>query len=141
MRKTSLAKLIEPKENYDLRDIWRVRNTKSKRFTFAQKNFSGFIQRRLDSMFISNTLQECIAMTEILTSISTDHSPVQFSLSKEKGCLRGKLIWKFNSSLTEDQDYITKIKKIIRSLCTANKCLQLLTKMGTLKIWSSKIYY
>ena len=31
--KKSLAKLIELKENYDL---WGVRNTKSKRFTFAQ---------------------------------------------------------------------------------------------------------
>ena len=30
-----IAKLIELKENYDLRDIWRVRNTKSKRFTFV----------------------------------------------------------------------------------------------------------
>ena len=33
----------------------RVRNTKSKHLTFAQKH-SGFIQRRLGYMFISNTL-------------------------------------------------------------------------------------
>ena len=35
VKKKSLAKLIELKENYDLCDIWRVRNTKSKRFTFT----------------------------------------------------------------------------------------------------------
>ena len=35
IKKKTLAKLIELKENYDLRDIWRVRNTKSKRFTFV----------------------------------------------------------------------------------------------------------
>ena len=29
-------------------------------------------------------------MTEILTPISTDHSPVLFSLSKEKTTIRGK---------------------------------------------------
>ena len=36
----SLAKLIEFKETYDLCDIWRVRNTKSKRSTFTQKHSS-----------------------------------------------------------------------------------------------------
>ena len=42
IKKKSLAKLIELKENYDLCDTWRVRNTKSKRFTFTQKHSSGF---------------------------------------------------------------------------------------------------
>ena len=74
-------------------------------------------------MLISNTLQEFVTMTEILTPISTDHSSVLLSLSKEKSCLRGKGIWKFNSSLSKDQNYITEIKKMIRSFCTANKTL------------------
>ena len=74
-------------------------------------------------MFISNTLQEYITMTKTLTPISKDHSPVLLSLSKEKDCLKSKGIWKFNSSLTEGQDHIIEIKKIIRSFCTANKSL------------------
>ena len=61
-------------------------------------------------MFISNALQEFVTMAEILTPVSTDDSPVLFSLSKEKGCFRDKGIWKFNSSLTKDQDYIIEIK-------------------------------
>ena len=48
LKKKSLAKLIEFKETYDLCDIWRARNTKSKRFTFTQKHSSGFIQLRVD---------------------------------------------------------------------------------------------
>ena len=106
IKKKTLAKLIELKENYDLRDIWRVRNTKSKRFTFVQKHSSGFIQRRLDYIFISNTLQNFVTITDIMTPISTDRSPVLFSLSKEKSCFRGKGSWKFNSSLTKGQHYI-----------------------------------
>ena len=47
LKKNFLAKLIEFKETYDLCDIWRVRNTKSKRFTFTQNHSSGFIQGRL----------------------------------------------------------------------------------------------
>ena len=72
LEKISLAKLIEFKETYDLCDIWRVRNLKSERFTFTQKHPSGFIERRLDYILISNTLQEFVNMTDILTPISTD---------------------------------------------------------------------
>ena len=58
LKKNSLAELIEFKGTYDLCDIWRVRNTKSKWFTFTQKHSSGFIQHRLDYISISKTLQE-----------------------------------------------------------------------------------
>ena len=123
MKKKSLAKLIELKEPYDLCDIWRVRNKKSRLCTFTQQHSSGFIQRRLDYIFISNTLQELVTTTEILTPISTDHSLVIFFLSKGNDCLRGKRFWKFYSSLTKDQNYITETKKLIRSFCTTNKFL------------------
>ena len=63
IKKKLLAKLFELKENYDLCDICRVENTKSKRFTFVQKHSSGFIQHRLDYMFISNTFQKLVTMT------------------------------------------------------------------------------
>ena len=39
-----------------------------------------------------------------MTSMSTDHSPVSFSLSEEKGYLTGKRFWKFNSSLIKGQN-------------------------------------
>ena len=62
-------------------------------------------------MFISDTLPEFVPTAEILTPISIDHSTVLFFLSKLTGSLRAKIIWKFNSSLTKDQNYISKIKK------------------------------
>ena len=123
LKKKSLAKLIEFKETYDLCDIWRVRNTKSKRFTFTQKHSSGFIQRRLDYILISNNLQEFVTMTDILTPISTDHSSILFSLLKEKITIRGTGLWRFNSSLTEDQNCKTEIKKLIRNFSNENEFL------------------
>ena len=66
-------------------------------------------------MLILNTLQEFVTMTEILTPFSTDHSLVLFSLSKQKTTIRGKGLWKFNSSLTKDQNYMIEIKKPIRN--------------------------
>ena len=59
---------------------------------------------------ISITLQEFVIMTEILTPISADNSPVLFSLSKEKRIFIVKGFLKFNSSLTKDQNYIIEIK-------------------------------
>ena len=62
-------------------------------------------------------------MTDILTIISTNHSPVIFSLSKEKITIRGTGLWKFNSSLTKDQNYKTEIKKLIRNFSNENEFL------------------
>ena len=84
LKNKSLGNPIEFKETYDLCDIWKEGNTKSKRFTFTQKHSSGFIHRRLDYISISDVLQEFGTMAEILIPISINHSPVLFSLSKEK---------------------------------------------------------
>ena len=117
---------MELREFYDLCDMWRVRNLKSKQSTFAQKQSSSFIQGRLDYMFIPNTVQEFVTMTEILNPILTDHSPVVFSLSGSLLSFRRKRLsqtwgfWKCNSSLTKDQTFIAEIKKLIRSFCSAN---------------------
>ena len=54
-------------------------------------------------------------MIDILTPISTDHSLLLFSLSKEKSTIRGTGICKFNSSLTRDQNNKTEVKKLIRN--------------------------
>ena len=89
-------------------NMWRVRNAKSKRLTFLQNHSSAIIQRSFDYRFPSNTLQEFVAMAEILTPISKDHTPVLFSLSKGKGSIRS--IWKFNSSSTKRKVYKHEIK-------------------------------
>ena len=52
LKKSSIWKLIEIKEKYNLCDIWRIRNTKANRFTFWQKHHSGFLQKRLDYFFV-----------------------------------------------------------------------------------------
>ena len=53
LKKTSIAKFIEL---INLCDIWRIRNPKTKRFTFRQKYVSGLSQRRLDCIYISNSM-------------------------------------------------------------------------------------
>ena len=65
---------------------------------------------------------EFASTTDILTPISTDHSPVFFSLSQEKGNIRNKGFWKFNSSLIKDQKCVNEIKDLIRNSDTKNNC-------------------
>ena len=69
---------MQIKEKFDLRDIWRIRNPKKKRYTFRQQHSSGYIQRRLDYFFISNVSQESVKIPVVLAAFSTDDSSIMF---------------------------------------------------------------
>ena len=56
LKQKSIAKLIELKEEFDLCDIWRIKNPTKKSYTFRQNHSSGITNRRLDYIFISNKL-------------------------------------------------------------------------------------
>ena len=62
-------------------------------------------------------------MRDILTAISTDRSLALFPISKEEITVRGARLWKFNSSLTKDQNYKTEIKKLICNFSNENDFL------------------
>ena len=83
-------------------------------FTFRQKRCTGFIQRRLDDILISNSLLEFVNDTSILTSLSTDHSPVYLSLFKEEHT-KGNGFFKFSSSLIKNSMYVSEVKHLISS--------------------------
>ena len=83
LKKKSISKVLRiTAEKYDLMDIWRVRNPSSTRFTFRKNHFSGFIQRRLDYMFISKSVQEFVKNIDVLASFCSDHSSLLLSHKK-----------------------------------------------------------
>ena len=113
LKKQLLSKLLHIKEKLNLCDIWRIRNPKAKQYRqFRQQHFSGFLQRRLDYIFIFQNLQEIAKHTEILNAISTDHSPVLCSFQNLNQCQRGPGLWKFTNSLVSNEDYILKLKEL-----------------------------
>ena len=73
-------------------------NTKT--FYFRQSHISGYKRRRFDYFFVSNTLQESTKNTDILASLSTDHSSKSFILIGLEIIAKGKGFWIYNSSLT-----------------------------------------
>ena len=51
---------------------------------------------------------------DILTTLSTDHSPIFFSLSKNISVSRGKDSWKFSKSLCHKPDFIVELKNHLK---------------------------
>ena len=125
MKNKSVAKFIHIKESLGLCDIWRVRNPKKKRYTFREQHVTGFIQRRLDYFLVSNNLQESINKTGVLTALSTDHSPIFFSLSKNIDISRGEGLWKFNNSFHHNPDFVTELKNNLKVICNGMSAEQI----------------
>lgn len=114
LKKNSIARFLRIKEKFDLIDIWRIRNPSKRRFTFRQQHVTGFLQRRLDFLFISNSLQTLAKNVKIETAIMTDHSPLISSFkSLSDDNKRGANFWKFNASLNNNQEYITETESLI----------------------------
>ena len=101
-KKKSISKVLQLIEQHNLIDIWRIRNPILKRYTFRKNHFSGFIQRRLDYIFVSNSIQENIKDTNISPLFCSDNSTLFVSYQTSNNFPLGKHFWKFNSSLTKD---------------------------------------
>ena len=120
-KKRFVAKIFELKETYNLTDIWRIRNPKGKQYTFWQKHVSGFLQRRLDYFFISNNIQEFILDTDIIPAISSDHSPILISCSKEKQDNESSGFWKLNNSFLSHNIFKEKLKQHMQNVKNDNE--------------------
>ena len=83
----------------------------SRRFSWRRK--TPFLQRRLDYFFVSDSLQESIEMIDIIPSIASDHSAIILKLRPTYEGNRGRSYWKFNSSLTEDRQFVNSLKNEI----------------------------
>ena len=114
--KRSVRNIFELKETYNMTDIWRIRNPKAKQCNFRQQYVPGFLQRRLDYFFISNDIKEFILDTGIILAISSDHSPILLSFSKEKQNNKSSGFWKFNNSLLPDNIFKEKLKQHIQNI-------------------------
>ena len=114
LKLSSIAEITKIIEQYDLCDIFRVRFPENKRFSFRQSTPRRL--RRLDFFLISNSLQESAKKTEILTSLSSDHSPVLIALDAVPETIKGSTYWKFNSLLLKNPDFCTKMIEEIERL-------------------------
>ena len=92
----------------DLSDIFKIRHPDSRWFTWQRK--TSFLQRRLDYFLVSDSLQESIEMIDIIPSVASNHSAIIFKLRSTYEGNQGNSYWKFNSSLTEDRQFVNSLK-------------------------------
>ena len=123
-KRTSIIKLVDIKESLNICDIWRIRNPKHQNVTFRQNHSTGFIERRLDYIFVFNCLQEFVNYTDVLLAISTGHSAVLISLSKDNSNNNDCRLRKYNSSLVYDEFHVENMEKLITKINTSNECLE-----------------
>ena len=106
-RKSVVATIENLQEEFDLVDIWRVKNPERKSFTWSQN--SPMIFCRLDYWLISNTLHDLVKTTDIIPSIKTDHAAISLELVNDSNDIKGPGLWKMNCSLLDDEDYVNDI--------------------------------
>ena len=97
--------------DFDLVDIWRIRNPTTRRFTWRQRN--PFIQRRLDFWLIIDVCQEDTEGTDIIPSINSDHSPIILHFNNIDRQTHGPSFRKFNASLLNDENFVLLINQSV----------------------------
>ena len=100
-------------ENYDLVDIWRIRNNEKLNYTWREKGRGGLVQSRLDYFIISKNLSYQVSHTSIKASIKSDHSIISITIKFTSTQRRGKGFWKMNLNPLNNKEYIQHIKTII----------------------------
>ena len=111
-RKIAIASIECFHEEFDLVDIWRVKNPEIKSFTSCQNSPQIFC--RLDYWFISNNLQDWIKSTDITPALKTDHSAILLVVEdKELKYAKGQGFWKMNCAILDDSIYIEEILHLI----------------------------
>lgn len=64
------------------------------------------IQRRLDYCFISDSLQDDVVKTDIITAINANNLAVVLGVNSLAEYPRGPSFWKFNNSLLDDSNFV-----------------------------------
>lgn len=91
----------------NLVDIWRIKNPT--KYTWQREN----VKVCLDFFLVSKNLMQFIEETEIIDSYGKSDHLFPYFKAQFSSNPRGKGVWKFNTSLLCDKEYISAINNII----------------------------
>ena len=106
----SRQRVIEIMENLELVDAYRSIHPDIQRYTWRRKN--PVKQARLNYFLVSGGATDIIEGCNILPSYRSDHSIVELDLTLHKFEI-GKGIWKLNTGLLKNPEYLNMINSII----------------------------
>ena len=110
-RKAVISTIGNLQEQLDLLDIWRVKNSEKKSFTWSQNSLMIFCS--LDYWLISNALHDLVKVINIIPAIRTDHSAISLEFVNTLDDVKGPGAWKMNCSLLDDEEYVNVITESI----------------------------
>ena len=94
----------------DLIDIWRTLHPNNRRYTWHRRKPE--IHCRLDFFLISSSIVCDTNLADILPGYKTDHSMIQLTIVLHHNP-RGRGLWRLNTSLLKDEEYVEQIKIVI----------------------------
>ena len=115
-KKKSIAKFIKLKEKFDLWHIWRIRNPKTKRYTFRPKYVSVLIQRRLYYFYISNSMQVTLKNTDVLASLLNDRRQLHLHIVKMKKAIEVEVFGNLITAWLKTKNMFTRWKNLFQIL-------------------------
>ena len=98
-------------EELDLVDIWRIKKSDMKSFTWSQNSPAIFC--RLDYWLISNNLQDLVTSTDIIPVIKTDHAAISIQVTNGENSIRGPGYWKMNTSILDEDESLKDVAMLI----------------------------
>ena len=91
-------------------DVYRKMHPEKKHYTWRRHN--PFKQAQLHYFLVSNSLADMITKADIIPGYRSDHSIIEINVTTCK-FTRGKGLWKLNTSLLKDSDFLTLVNKTI----------------------------
>lgn len=95
-------------EEWDLCDVWRIRNPTAKGFTFRR----GAYASRLDYILVSSHLSDSIKTSDVKMTPHSDHALVTVSLGRAE-INRGPGLWRLDTSLLKLSDYTSSMSNFL----------------------------
>ena len=132
LKMPSISELTKIMTTFDLCDIYRLRNPDTRRFTYKLNSPKRL--RRLDYFIISNSIQEIVDKTEVLTSVSSNHSPVLTTFNSSLENTKVSAYWKFNSLLFKKPIFLEQLCNEIENMKIPLENYPPSGKMGTNEI-------
>ena len=104
-------------DEFSLNDIWRYKNPGKRQYTWSR--IKPTIHCRLDMWFVSKEWMPIIKACKIIPSVSTDHKAVLVTVQGENYIPRGCGIWKLNTSVLAEEEYVNLIRQEIAEILEA----------------------
>ena len=124
----------------DLYDTWRFFNPENNEYTWSGRLANGVVSRRLDYIFVSNSIFDHVTESAIVSVPFSDHRGCLIKV-QENNIVRGKGYWKFNNALLSDSEYIKDTKEFINNYQGEENDEQLNFELLKVKIKERTINY